>query len=485
MGYVLGVKWRTALDAAAAEDFLFASYLKARPWRRGPDELIRRPELTATLLTELGSPQAGLPCLLVAGSKGKGSTAAFAATLLAAGGKRVGLFSSPHLLDVRERIRVGGQLIPVADFVALVERLGAVAGPLADRLPADDYFSPIGLLLCVALLHFRACGVELAVIEAGRGARFDDTRLVEHPVAAITRLMREHEHQLGPGLARIGWHKAGAIPAGGTAIAAPQRPAAMAALRAEAAAQRARLLVVGCEVRLKTRSDDSVGVETPRRRYDGLRPGLRGSHQAENLAVALAAAEALVPALAELPMAVIQDAVAGVAVPGRCQTLQAEPLVLLDGAINAASARAFLAVAEPISRPPIVAITAVPADKDFAGLARVLGPRVTRLYVTAAANPHLEFSPDAPAVAARYTSEVIASPSLAEAISAGLADIGQHGSLWIVGTQSLLADALRLWRGSEFGVPCHAKGGNQKPPLGTRSSKLGTGLRPQLPSAGS
>lgn len=430
---------------SSAEDFLFASYLKARPFLRGPDERTRRPELTARLLASLGNPERGLPCLLVAGSKGKGSTAAFAAGLLGAAGKRVGLFSSPHLLDVRERIRIDGRAIPPADFVRQVERLATFAAPLAASLPEPVYLSPIGLLLCVALLHFRAGGVELAVIEAGRGARFDDTRLVEHPVAAITRLMREHRRELGPSLARIAWHKAGAIPRRGTAVSAPQRPTALAALQDEASQQDSRLLLLGRDVRLRRHADGLVAITTPRRRYAGLRPALRGPHQAENLTIALTAAEALQPALADLPLEGIQRAVAAVRWPGRCETLQERPLVLVDGAVNAQAGRAFLAAARPISQPPIVAIAGVPADKDYAGLFRALAPHLQALYVTAATNPHLRFPPDAVRVAERYVQRVVASPNLAAAVPAALGEVGPDGTLWIVGTQSLVADALRLW----------------------------------------
>ena len=433
------------LDPASAEAFIFASYMKARSHLRGPDEETRRPELTALLLAALGHPQRGLPCLLVAGSKGKGSTSAFAAALLRASGRRVGLFTSPHLLDVRERIRVDGLAIPSDEFVRHVRRLAMVAEPLAASLDPPTYLSPIGLLLCVALLHFREQSVELAVIEAGRGARFDDTRLVEHPVVAITRLLREHRRELGPKLARIAWHKAGAIPRGGTAVSAPQRPSARPVLQAEAAVQAARLLILGREVRLRRRSTGAAEVTTERRGYTDLRPGLRGPHQAENLAIALAAVEALRPELAELPIETIREAVASVRWPGRCEVLQDRPLVLVDGAIDAASARAFLAAARPLSRPPIVAIAGAPADKDYAGLFRVLAPHVECLYVTSAANPHLRFPPDAAAVAAQYARRVVERPHVPGAVECALRKLGSDGTLWIVGTQSLVAEALRLW----------------------------------------
>ena len=433
------------LDLVSAEDFLFASYLRARPLLRGPDEVTRRPELTAGLLAALGGPERGLRSLLVAGSKGKGSTSAFAASLLGLSGGPVGLFSSPHLLDVRERIRVDGVAIPPERFVTLVEQVAAPARRLEATLAADAYLSPIGLLLAVALLHFRASGVQLAVIEAGRGARFDDTRLVEHPVAALTPIMSEHPHELGPGLARIAWHKAGAIEPGGLAFTAAQRPAVLAELEAEAARQSARLARVGREVRPRRRPDGTVDVVTQRRRYERLRPGLRGPHQTANLALALAASEALWPGLAEQPLATVQRAVAVTSWPGRCETLQERPLVLVDGAINATAARAFLAAALPLSRPPIMAIAGAPADKDYAGLFRVLAPHLSRLYVTRAANPYLRFPDDAGSVARRYLESVVEAPTVAAAAEAALAELPRDGTLWIVGTQSLVADALRVW----------------------------------------
>jgi dihydrofolate synthase / folylpolyglutamate synthase len=432
-------------DVASAENFVFASYLKARPLLRGPDERTRHPELPAQLLASLDRPERGLPCLLVAGSKGKGSTAAFAARLLAADGKRVGLFTSPHLLNVRERIRVDGWAIPSNEFVQHVKRLAQVACPLAESLPSSTYLSPIGLLLCVALLHFRARGVELAVIEAGRGARFDDTRLVEHSVAVITRLMREHTPQLGASLSRIAWHKAGAIPANGEAMSAPQPASARMVLEAEAKAQHSRLLTIGSEIELRRWPDDGIEITTARRRYSELRPGLRGPHQAENMALALAGAEALWPGLAELAPQTIQQAVADVRWPGRCQTIQEHPLVLLDGAINAGSARAFLAAALPISRCPIIAIAGAPANKDYPGLFRTLAPHVNRLYVTRAGNPHLRFPVDAAAVARRHARQVMEYPNLPAAVRPALSEVGSGGTLWIVGTQSLVGDALRLW----------------------------------------
>jgi dihydrofolate synthase / folylpolyglutamate synthase len=432
------------LDRVSAEHFLFESYMRARPLLAGGDEVTRHPELTAKLLALLEHPERGLRCLLVAGSKGKGSTAAFAARLLAAGGQ-VGLFNSPHLLDVRERIRLNGRAISPECFISVVEHVAAVAAPLAARLPAGVYLSPTGLLLCSALLYFRERGVRIAVVEAGRGARYDDTRLVEHPVTAITPIMREHPAELGPGLARIAWHKAGALSAGGIGVSARQSAAVWSVLEQEAATQGASLLRVGREVGWRRRKG-RLTVHTTRRVYSGLQPGLRGEHQAGNLAVALAASEQLWPGLANLPLELIQDAVQGTVWPGRCEVLQTAPLVLVDAAINAAGGRAFLSAALPMSQRPIVAVVGSLADKDYRGLFRVLGPHVDQLIITEASNLHLRYPADALNVAREYARHALRAPDLPTAVAQALALLAGEGSLWIIGTLSLVADALRFWR---------------------------------------
>jgi dihydrofolate synthase/folylpolyglutamate synthase len=348
------------------------------------------------------------------------------------------------LLDVRERIRVDGRAIPPDAFVAHVDALARQAAPLAAQLPPDQYLSPVGLLLCVALLHFRAERVDVAVVEAGRGARFDDTRLVGHRVAAITPIMREHVAQLGPRLTRIAWHKAGAIPPRGAAVSAHQRPSVEAVLRAEADAQGSRLMLVGREVRVRRSALGGATIQTACRSYKDLRPELAGAHQLANLALAVGSVERLCPDLAELPADNLRQAVAATRWPGRADVLQERPLVLVDGAINSAAARAFLATARPRSHPPIVAIVGVPADKDYSGVLRTLAPHLRRLHLTPASNPHLRFPADALDVARRYR-VAEAHSTLAEAVEAALAEVGPSGTVWIVGTQSLVADALRLW----------------------------------------
>jgi dihydrofolate synthase/folylpolyglutamate synthase len=431
------------LTPREAESLLFRSYMRAAPLLRGPDELTRRPDLTATLLADLGHPERGLPCVLVAGSKGKGSTAAFSDRLLRGAGLRVGLFTSPHLLDVRERIRVDGRAISPDDFVRLVELARPAIDALDAQLTPPAYLSPVGLLLAIALLYFHERGVQAGVIEAGRGARFDDTRVVEHPAAAITPIYVEHDAQLGPGLRRIAWHKAGAISEGGVVATARQRAEVLKVLAEEASRRGARLRSVGRALKTRVSADGTGSVRTPLRGYTGLRPGLLGRHQVENLAVALASVEALYPPFERVPDESIRAAVATTRVPGRSQILQRDPLVLLDGTINRAGARAFLAAAQPLSRGPISAVVAVPSDKDYPGVLRTIAPHVRRLWLTRATNPTLHFD-DAPLHLAQQLHRAVTyEPDPARAIDAAMGSVGSEGAVWLLGTQSFVADALR------------------------------------------
>ena len=190
----------------------------------------------------------------------------------------------------------------------------------------------------------------------------------------------------------------------------------------------------------------SVDVVTQRRRYAQLRPGLRGPHQVANLALALAASEALWPELAEQPLATVQRAVAATSWPGRCETLQERPLVLLDGAINATAARAFLAAALPLFTGRQSWRSRGAGGQGLAGLFRVLAPHLSWLYVTRAANAYLRFPEDAGSVSTATSRRWMRkSPTVTSAAETALAELPRDGTLWIVGTQSLVADALRVW----------------------------------------
>jgi dihydrofolate synthase/folylpolyglutamate synthase len=210
-------------------------------------DLPRTLEPTVRLLAALGDPQARVPAVLVAGSVGKGSACQGLASLLAAGGLRIGLYTSPHLHSFRERFAIlapdeAPRLIGQGEFVELAGTLFAALDSLGASF--EHVYSTFEQATALALLWFARRQVDLAVLEVGLGGRFDAVNAVAHDLALITPIESEHQAMLGGSLESIAWHKAGITPPGGAALTVPQAKVVRAALNAEAAAQSARLLEV-------------------------------------------------------------------------------------------------------------------------------------------------------------------------------------------------------------------------------------------------
>jgi len=244
------------------------------------------------LLQALGDPQQAYPCLHVAGTNGKGSVCAMLDAALRAAGRRTGLYTSPHLVDLRERIRVDGRMIGRADLGRLLGRLkGTIEELLGDgRLDAHPTYFEV--LTALAFLYFAERKVDVAVLEVGMGGRFDATNVVRPEVAVITSIGLDHREYLGGTLAAIAGEKAGIIKPGLPVVCGPDRGPARAVIRARAAEAGAPFRpVLGPGRRL----EEIPGPGRRRFRYtiDGqsheFRPGLRGAHQGHNAAAAIAA----------------------------------------------------------------------------------------------------------------------------------------------------------------------------------------------------
>ena len=212
---------------------------------RGLDEYTRDTAPTRRLLGRAGLPKQQRESIVITGSRGKGSASAITAKLLSAMGRRPGTITSPHLVHWNERIRVAGRMIPSRDFSAHPARAAAAyrrrncwAGS------QHQYLSPQGIFLAIALRWFDEQRADIAVLEVGRGGRFDDIAVVPNQLALFTPIMLEHTALLGASLARIAWHKAGIIQPGGAAISLPQADEAAAELHKEAALQDAQLTVL-------------------------------------------------------------------------------------------------------------------------------------------------------------------------------------------------------------------------------------------------
>ena len=470
-------------------DFVFESFNRVGHLA-GPDSVTRRPDLTRALLRDLGQPAADRPAVLIAGSKGKGSTSVLTARILEAAGHRVGLITSPHLVDFRERIRLNGRAIPEGRLIALANELAPAARRISDRLEPPAYLSPTGIVLALGLRYFAEAGATVLVLEAGRGGAYDDMNVAPHQVAVLTPIYLEHREQLGRTVAAIATTKAGIITRESRAVIGRQSEEASRAIVEHCAAVGAPAYWLGRDFRwrdsaaestqahesepgrqsggqdrespgadqdkrptggtetgqtrdprLATR--DSVTVETPVARYDRLPVPLLGRHQADNLAVALTAAEALEPRLAGLDRATLRAALSRVRWPGRIDVLGRAPLIVADGAINEESARLTLdAIGAQLSC-PVIAVTAVPADKDLAGVCRALAPVTDHLLLTRTTlNRTLRYSASAAQVAGSLIERVTEVSDPAAALETARRLSGPNGSILILGTQSLIAETL-------------------------------------------
>ena len=432
--------------------YIFRSLRRMRGQMRGPDEVSRTTRPTRQLIERLNLLAQRREYAVVTGSKGKGSTTIITARLLQALGHTVGTITSPHLVSWRERIRVNGRAIPEADLVRITNELTPAIDAIEATLTDEQYFSPQGIFLAVALRWFDEQGVTAAVLEVGRGGRFDDISLVPNKLALFTPIMLEHVQQLGPTLERIAWHKAGIIQEGGYAYSVPQAPEVMAVLAREAERHQAQFDWIAPLDMAQYIGPAPGGQRAHMGRYGEVVLSLRGRYQLQNALLAVIGAGNMHARLtspishssAEY-VARIQAGLASVVWPGRCQQLQQDPPVFLDGAINRESASSFVESVRDALVDPVISIIGVPDDKDYAGVYAELGAVSEALILTETErNPSLHFLESAEAVAraSAYSRDVTYAPHLRAAV-----DLAREraGTILIAGTQSLVADAIQLW----------------------------------------
>lgn len=438
---------------AEAVTYIFKS-LRRRGPVHGPDDQMRDTAPTRQLIGMLDLLRTSREYAVITGSKGKGSTTALTASILRALGHTVGMISSPHLMSWRERIRVDGRAIPEADFCRLLADLAPTIDAIDDALPPGRYFSPQGIFLAIALRWYDEQGVTVAVQEVGRGGRFDDIAVVPNHLSLFTPIMIEHPTELGPTLGRIAWHKAGIIKPLSYAYSVPQPTEVLEILQAEADAQHAEFAWIAPMDMGEYLADTPAGLRMRLGRYGEIDLPLAGRYQVANATLAVQGAGNLHGRLAGLPhgsagyVDAVRRGLEAVVWPGRLQKLSEHPLVYVDGAINAQSAASVAASLQDRLRPPVVAILGVPDEKDYEGVYREIGLLADEVILTETTrNLVLRFPPadHALGLARRYNGRTSHMPTLAAAVDQGRAVVGTNGTLLIIGTQSIVAEACALW----------------------------------------
>lgn len=339
------------------------------------------------LLKQLGDPHDALRVVHVAGTKGKGSTATYVASILQAAGYRTGLYTSPHLETPEERFRIDGGMIPPERFADLVLRLRDVAAGL-DAQPDDPLGGPtyFELVTAVAFAYFAEAAVDYAVLEVGMGGRLDSTNVCLPQVCAITSISRDHQRQLGDTLAEIAREKAGIIKRGVPVVSGVRTPEAAAVIQAVCDRQAAPLLAI--EHDFRPEAGNSAGFrftasEAAGGCIDALSPGMPGAAQIDNAAIAVAIAMQLRLRGAAISDDAIRSGVASARCAGRLETVLGEPAIVLDVAHNDASARELADyLRNQFPDRPLTMVLAISRDKKLDDVLRPLAPLAQRVIAT-------------------------------------------------------------------------------------------------------
>ncbi|MBI1369316.1 MAG: bifunctional folylpolyglutamate synthase/dihydrofolate synthase [Planctomycetes bacterium] len=344
------------------------------------------------LLKALGNPHKSLKFVHIAGTKGKGSTVAMLANMLQASGYTIGTYTSPHLIDLRERIAINGQMISHNDLTELFKLVKSKARQFANDPPT--FFE---IMTAVGIRHFADQAVDLAILETGLGGRLDSTNVVTPLICGITQISIDHTNILGKTLTEIASEKAGIIKKNIPIVTCEQTPAAMKVFKTAAEEVGAPLIVTGKDIEFSYRFESNrelgphtrVCLTTPTATYDHLPVPLKGEHQALNCSIAIAILDKLREKGFKTTDEKITAGLAATRLPGRMEQVWEEPRILLDGAHNAASIAALIkSIGAHVPYDSLVMIFGCGEDKDIRGMLEQINLGADKVIFTRAkSNP--------------------------------------------------------------------------------------------------
>lgn len=405
-----------------------------------------------SLLALLGDPHKEFGSVHVAGSKGKGSVCEMTASCLEACGYTVGLYTSPHLVDLSERIRINQAPIPRQGFVDCLSRVAAAAAQVPKALGEPTYFE---LLTAAAFVHFADMAVDIAVVEVGMGGRGDATNVITPLVTAMTSIYLEHTQILGDTLEKITAEKAGICKPGVPLITVPQDARVLGVLRERAAAAGAMLSVLGEDIDFSYRFESSaelgpharVIVTSPRSNFEHLPTPLRGEHQSINCGLALAILDALRAAKIDTPEVMVAQGLARTPQHGRLELVHQAPRVYVDGAHNPESIHALMrAVGAHVRNDSMVVVFGCAADKDLGPMLANLATGADKIIFTRATdNPRAADPRDLQRkfleVCGRVTQ---AAPTVKDALNLAARAVARGDLILVTGSFAVAGEAKRL-----------------------------------------
>ena len=371
---------------------------------------------TELLLETLDNPQHAYPAVQIAGTNGKGSTAVMLDSICRAAGIKSGLYTSPHLVSITERIQIAGKQISEEEFARHTTTVREASQRLLETGRIDALPTFFEQVTAIALLAFREAEIELAILETGLGGRLDSTTAVKAKVVAVTQIAMDHEQYLGETIESIAAEKAAIIRPGVTAIIGKQQPAALSVLL-----QRCR------ETGVDPVLADSTDVE---------RIGLRGRHQLENAAVAIALAESL-----SIPRDAIVKGIETAQHPGRLELIAGEPSILLDGAHNPAGAEALRDYVNEFVRGPLTLVFGAMSDKKLDRIGEILFPLAERLILTTIDNPRSASLETLEAIASQFARvPALKSKNVTDALQIALRITPRNEMICVTGSLYLIGE---------------------------------------------
>jgi dihydrofolate synthase / folylpolyglutamate synthase len=433
-------------ELAAPRQPALSSAQGARVQKFGLDNISRLAEC-------LGRPHLAVPSVHIAGTNGKGSTAAMLESILRAAGLRTGLYTSPHLERINERIRINGENISDHDFAAAWTPVHSTIESLlaAGELPAHPTF--FECITAMAFVAFASHAVQFAIYEVGLGGRLDATNIVVPEVAIITPVDFDHENYLGHSIELIAAEKAGIIKPGGLVVSASQRPEARAVIGEQSARMKARLVEIDSAFHLEDQQNcgglhSAIAVSTNPQKSLSLKlaPALAGAFQIQNAHTAATAAVLLGERGFPVDPAAIERGVATAKWPGRLERLAQHPALYLDGTHNPSGARELLKFwNENFATGKIYLVYGAMRDKAVDEIAGLLFPHAEVVILTEPRQPRAISAPLLAEMTGHHAEQIEIVRDPAAALERALALARPDGAVFATGSLYLAGDLLSYW----------------------------------------
>ncbi len=397
------------------------------------------------LLAPFGNPHQGITTVHIAGTKGKGSTAAMIASALTAAGYRTGLFTSPHLHSMRERVRVNNADITEAEFADIVTGLA----PVVEKINRESEFGKLTtfeVLTATVFLHFKRSRADIQVLETGLGGRLDATNVACGDICVITSISLDHTAVLGNTTAKIAAEKAGIIKPGCVVVNAPQMPEASEVIERACEERGCRLVQAGRDVTWKGMGGDKhvqrIAVNGLLDTYEITLP-LIGDFQMENASLAVAALEALTEKGTAVPRNAIEAGLSAVQWPGRMQVLRINPLVLADGAHNGYSMKVLSSSVQKLfSFKRCICILGTSCDKDIGGMAAEIVTLADDIIATSSSHPRAASTSAITAALTERGRKAAEAGDVNTALEMALEQSGPEDLILVTGSLFVVAEAL-------------------------------------------